>query len=318
MKKIFLLSILSVALLSFYGCSKDKDESNPIADEYFTIANSSYQSGALPSATAATPFSTINMNSSVIPGGSSFITVTNDDSITEFYLAVNGVEGYLVVPAATTRADNIYNLILLISQNLARNFSFIISGRTSSGQVLSATSINLTYVAVGSGALQVSLSFDKSKDVDLYVVRPNGQVIYYGNRGGYDDEGNRWGLDLDSNPGCSLDHINNENVFFPAAYLLNGKYEVWVNLYSNCDTSVPVNWVIITTRNGALVNPSFGQNPATGSFPANEPSNSIGGTLNERAVKVMEFTVTGGVSADASYMPFIQLPSAIQKQAAIN
>ena len=322
MKKILLLSIFAVAMMSFFGCKKDdpKEESeNLIANNYFSVANSTYQSGALPTSTSSQSLGSFNMNNSVIPGGSSFVTITNPDQIKEFYLSVNGVDGYLVVPAsAITRADgNMYSIILLISQNLDGGFTFVITAKTASGEILMQATQTVSYIAVGTGALQVSLSFDTDKDVDLYVVRPNGGIIYYGNRGGYDDEGNRWGLDLDSNAGCGIDGVNNENIFFPASLLLSGKYEVWVNLWGNCDQSVPVNWVIVATRSGGLITPSSGQNPAAGTFVADAPSNSIGSTLNERAVKVMEFTITDGVtSVMPNYAPLVQLPSAIAKERA--
>ena len=327
MKKILLLSIFAVALMSFFGCKKDdpkddpKESENLIANSYFTVANSTYQSGALPTATVSQSLGSVNMNNSVIPGGSSFITITTPSQMKEFYLSVNGVDGYLVVPAsALTRADdNTYSIILLVSQNLDGGFTFVITGQTTSGEILIQATQTVSYVEVGTGALQVSLSFNNEKDVDLYVVRPDGEVIYYGNTGGYDDEEDTvWGLDLDSNPACDIDGVNNENIFFPTSQVLSGKYEVWVNMFANCDTSIATAWVITATRNGALITPSFGQNPAMDVFPIDTPSNPIDSDFNELAVKVMEFTITDGVtSVMSSYAPLVQLPSAIAKKRAV-
>ena len=70
-----------------------------------------------------------------------------------------------------------------------------------------------------------------------------------------------------------------------------GKYQVWVNMYNNCDPSIPTNWVITALHEGALVSPSFGQNPSHGVFPINAKSNKIDYSFTG-ATKVMEFTLT--------------------------
>ena len=61
---------------------------------------------------------------------------------------------------------------------------------------------------VGSGPIQVSLSWVGQVDVDLHVTPPAGGDIYWGDRS--DSTGGT--LDLDSNAGCSIDNVNNENI----------------------------------------------------------------------------------------------------------
>jgi hypothetical protein len=163
----------------------------------------------------------------------------------------------------------------------------------------------LQFVNAGTGALQVSLSFDNDKDVDLYVVEPNGNVIYYGNKGGnlvQDEETGEYslnfGLDIDSNANCAIDGINNENIYYTTEFIQSGKYAVWVNMFANCDPSIPTNWVITTTRQGALVPVTYGQNPSSGVFPIGTPSNRIGSSL-DGALKVMEFTMSGTYNPNA-------------------
>jgi hypothetical protein len=232
------------------------------------------------------------------------------------YVGVTGVDGYFSVPASaasnsplTTMAassDIISTFVLLFSQNLSGSFEIQIGARLSDGTITAIYTAQITHIAAGTGGLQVSLSFNNDKDVDLYVVEPNGRVVYYGNKGEYtyDEQGQRtviWGLDIDSNAGCSIDGIDNENVFYPREYIQTGKYEVWVNMYSNCDATIATNWVITSIKEGVLVPVTFGQNPATGVFPIGTPSNSIGSTLNAQAIKVMEFNMQGTATSATNF-----------------
>ena len=41
-------------------------------------------------------------------------------------------------------------------------------------------------------------------------------------------------LDLDSNPACSMDHVNNENVFWPPGQAPVGEFIVRVDFYEDC------------------------------------------------------------------------------------
>jgi len=141
---------------------------------------------------------------------------------------------------------------------------------------------------------RLNLSFDNAKDLDLFVVQPDGEIVFFGNTGYYYVEAGvpkGWGLDIDSNPMCYIDGINSENVFFSNEYIQSGKYEVWVNMYMNCDESIPTNWVVTARYQGSLLSTTYGQNPARGVFPVGTQSNYIGESLNG-ATKVMEFTLS--------------------------
>ena len=83
---------------------------------------------------------------------------------------------------------------------------------------------------VGTGILQVSVSWNSNADVDLYVVEPaGGEEIYYG-----DQQSSAGGsLDLDSNAACAGDNIRNENITYPNS-ALRGTYTVRVNLWADC------------------------------------------------------------------------------------
>lgn len=116
------------------------------------------------------------------------------------------------------------------------------------------------------GGVQVTLSFDVSNDIDLYVVEPGSpaKTIYYGNRGPrpYPDGGAPtrtasspigW-LDRDSNAACNRDNINVENVIYPTNQSApTGQYSVRVNYYDHCPgLAQNTPWGIQARVNGLL------------------------------------------------------------------
>lgn len=303
--RFFILNVfvlLMYVFLVILSCS-DKDDGpdrNPIEKEYFSIKEAEYVGNDFPQATGSTALNRVTMNRNVLAGGSSIVTLVSEKQITEIYIGVAGTAGYYRYVPGTARVDEttIYPVVLLISQNLDHSFTIRIAARMADGEITEIFTSEVGYIRAGTGALQISLSFDNEKDVDLYVVQPDEEVIYYGNEGGYnfDLDSLLWGLDVDSNAGCAIDGINNENVFYPSDYVQAGKYEVWVNMYSNCRPEIATNWVITTIYKNELVRPTYGQNPARGVFPAGTESNPIDGKLTG-ALKVMEFTVSGGSRA---------------------
>lgn len=284
--RFFILNVfvlLMYVFLVILSCS-DKDDSpdrNPIEKEYFSIKEAEYVGNDFPRVTGSTALNRVTMNRNVLAGGSSIVTLVSEKQITEIYIGVAGTAGYYRYVPETARADEttIYPVVLLISQNLDHSFTIRIAACMADGEITEIFTSEVGYIRAGTGALQISLSFDNEKDVDLYVVQPDEEVIYYGNEGGYnfDLDSLLWGLDVDSNAGCAIDGINNENVFYPSDYVQAGKYEVWVNMYSNCRPEIATNWVITTIYKNELVRPTYGQNPARGVFPAGTESNPIVG-----------------------------------------
>lgn len=126
-------------------------------------------------------------------------------------------------------------------------------GGDATGKIGSAASVNATVTHVGTGNLQVSLSWDKASDLDLHVIDPSNFEIYYSRKtstsGGT--------LDLDSNAGCSIDHVNNENITWATA-APSGTYKVLVDNWSSCGQS-PINYVVTVTVAGRAPQTFSGQ-----------------------------------------------------------
>ncbi len=98
---------------------------------------------------------------------------------------------------------------------------------------------------VPTASLTFALSWDTPTDVDLHVVEPSGEEIYYGHTvsatGGE--------LDLDSNAGCTIDNIDNEHVTWPASPPPDGHYTVRVDYWSSCGGQ-SANYTVTVNRCG--------------------------------------------------------------------
>ena len=147
------------------------------------------------------------------------------------------VDGYfqITLPAATRSV----NLLLQFPQSLASTaFDLILGAESSAGLLGSFLRVPAAVTVVGTGDIQISLSWDTNADLDLHVVEPSGEEIYY-----YNSISNSGGtLDLDSNAECSRGP-RNENVTWPSGRAPRGHYVVRVNHWSNCGARL-TNYVV--------------------------------------------------------------------------
>lgn len=291
-------------------------DDNPLADNYFqTDGNieAVYRAGNIPEAEEADEeVITVPSNTSFIPGGSSYISFQTAEELDRIYVGVDGEEGYYewdaescLVPAESSRAvySFSYQFTLLFQEILITNIPLRFVVHTITGRWYYFICI-IEYIPVGTGELQVSLAFSNAKDIDLWVKEPNGNLIYFGDRNPYiyklqgseSSEGNIIGLDLDSNAGCGIDNVNKENIYFPADCIQKGTYEVWVDMWSNCDPSIATDWTVRVNYKGMMIVPDsnygMGVNPASGTFPVDTPSNH---SNIDNMVKVMSFTINEGI-----------------------
>lgn len=285
MKKVlFPVFAIVAALIIFVACSKSDsssstpEEDNTITKEYFEVTDATYVPQAFPEATSDRTIE-VSMNNNVISGGSNYVTVTSEVPARKIYVGLDGEDGYYeFIPETADTKDGgyTYEVIMIIDQELTDDdFTVIIAILDEEGNISSTYETNIALIEAGTGGLQISLSFDNDKDVDLHLLEPGfeegeGEHIYYGNRqslnGGW--------LDLDSNPACNIDHVNNENIFYndSTAYIKPGLYKVYAVMWSNCDPSIATNYIVTVFYNGQLINTTTGDNPAVGTFPVGAPS----------------------------------------------
>jgi hypothetical protein len=84
---------------------------------------------------------------------------------------------------------------------------------------------------VGTGDVRITLTWADVNDLDLHVIDPSGEEIYYGNK----TSASGGELDVDSNASCSNPTTTPaENIFWPTGVAPTGSYTVLVNYYANC------------------------------------------------------------------------------------
>ncbi|KAI6653857.1 hypothetical protein LOD99_3359 [Oopsacas minuta] len=153
------------------------------------------------------------------------------------------------------------------------------------------------------GTLHVRLTWDKEVDMDLHVVDPNNEEIYYASRISSAQEGF---LDLDSNAGCNIDRIKTENVYYELA--ISGQYTIRVDLWSACSINETINFDI-------LVEGCDVKEMVEGSFLPNEADGGGAGAGREVLVvnvNCHEFLAKGTVSYMTTMSRFNPLGSIVR------
>ncbi|HPQ69072.1 MAG TPA: hypothetical protein PKW95_08070 [bacterium] len=233
-------------------CSLSADADGEILQGFFEIQASdadlppvnvpgaSYKAGALPTPTTDTgsPVITgVTGPETFINGGTASYTVDYSGvDVTHALIEVVGYPGYYVLPVDAAGGQLEFSLAfdLDIFDQLttkANTVQFNMSLIDVLGRVADLLALALDGVEVQYGDVKVSLSWDTMTDVDLHVYEPSGEEIYYG----HSTSATGGQLDLDSNAGCSIDGINNENIFWPEGQSPTGDYTVMAHMWSDCE-----------------------------------------------------------------------------------
>ncbi|MBR58505.1 MAG: hypothetical protein CMH54_10850 [Myxococcales bacterium] len=179
----------------------------------------------------------IEGSSVVVTGGSASISVgfTNyviPENIVGILIWVDGYTGYYQLPledSAGTEETLLTMRTYAESENVPSELLLRAALRDAQGRISPSTYHTMEVKPVGSGDIQVSVQWDTDTDLDLHVIEPGGCELYYGNKTGCAGF-----LDLDSNPACFIDGINNENVYWELGAAPLGDYQVKVDFYSDC------------------------------------------------------------------------------------
>lgn len=95
--------------------------------------------------------------------------------------------------------------------------------------------------SLGSGDIQVTLQWNTFDDLDLWVVDPSGEMIFFDHTQSV--SGGK--LDVDANPRCEEQTSHPvENIFWPTGSAPHGTYQVRVNYYQMCVSSDPVAYTV--------------------------------------------------------------------------
>ena len=264
-------------------------------EDIVTIEESEYDE-PFPSPTADYVLYEVTYNDRYIPLGSNIFTIDTDKTFRRFYIGIEGLSGCLVCsPVPTTRnGRNIYTITVVYGPGFDPDMVMLISGEEENGYITLPFRARVIPVPdpIIEGDLNVNLTFGNAKDIDLHLYMPDGEHIYYSHRGGSvqleDGRTVQYGLDKDSNAGCNIDNLNNENIVIPKELIQSGTYRVVVNMFSNCDTNVATSWNVVTWYNDERIIPTTGRNPASGVYPI--------GAGNGDMTVAMEFTINAPAS----------------------
>lgn len=304
-----------------FACSNDDNPQNSLQDNFIDIENGEFNEGTLPVGDNENMIQSTSFDNKALPGGSSYLEINSTEELDYLNVSVKGESGYIKVKLnnpetlqATARANNIlrYTVIVSVSQNLEGDFTLEYTIVNKKGEISPKFKSDVEYIKAGTGLLQINLRFSNDKDIDLHVEEPNGNMINYMSIFPYmaeeydkffewmDDENisdeefeklfGRVGLDIDSNAGCAIDGINSENIFFEKDCMQKGKYNVYVNMFANCDPSIATNYTIRVIYKGKEIASKEGR------FEVGAESN--GSDKNkENLIKVLDFTIDEGINA---------------------
>lgn len=325
MKKIALFcgAVLVAASMLFVACGKDKEAT---INKFFKVENATLVVDNMPEANSNQTIE-VSMNENAIPGGPSYVSINSEVPARKILVGMREQVGYYELTPSNNRGNE-YSFVLLVDQNIALSegqttFNVQVAIEDENGNISQIWETNVNLMVVGTGALQVSLSFDNAKDVDLHLIEPEyvygedysadfyDRHIYYSHvlsvAGGL--------LDLDSNAGCSIDNVNNENITYndSTAFIPAGTYKVYVDLWENCEPQeTPTNYVVTVFYGGTLIA------SRSGIFDVDAPStfNPIDEGYVAQVEPFLTFTIPG--NSQKCTKPFSPAPvteSAMEKEA---
>jgi len=300
------------------GCSKS-DSTGPTQGDAPAVAtvitgvtvagvNGVARSGT-PSSDAGAPTLTVNGSTTIIPGGGSQFDITGSAPFSTLYVFVQGQSGYYeidlsAVPdvAANPRrlAAQLLNTTLVMTNGTTLpSGSYVFEFAAGRGQGAGTRrSAAVTVRNVGTGGVQVSVSWNSVADVDLYLVEPSGNTIYYGNR----QSASGGVLDLDSNAACSGPDLRNENINWPSQSPPGGTYTVRVNYWDACGAP-STDWLITVRAPGQPVR----------TFRGRYTGDGVGGG-SEAGQVVTTFTLSGSSAQPLGDLAPVPAPSTTLKQ----
>lgn len=232
--KYFVVASLSLVSVLLPSCGDDKkedalltlidpDDANALSAA-ITITGSTRVTGAPPAPSAAgAPVVTPAITSTTSSNGSSTPVVFAFDgpsAPTGAYIQIVGAGQYFNVPIATAVTTGNATIPVGLPTNLDEG-DFVLEYRlySTGGVVSNVGSLTVNVLKLGTGALQISLSWNTATDQDLHVTDPSGTNINYANPS--------------SSTGGALDHDNTsgygpENIFW-AENAPDGSYTVSVD-----------------------------------------------------------------------------------------
>ncbi|MDH4042953.1 MAG: hypothetical protein OEW06_00695 [Gemmatimonadota bacterium] len=191
-------------------------------------ANVAIERGAPPAENAA-PVIDATLPAAAINGGSFEVAVTGAEQFSEVVIGMPNVPDYFRVTLTSPKTSAKIVVTLDPGTPGGPLQMFVAAGKSPTEYGPYVTRL-LSVMRVGSGDVQVSVAWNSAADVDLHVVDPDGDEIYWEDR----QSASGGELDLDSNAACSSDQPRNENTVWPVGQAPNGTYIVRLDHWDSC------------------------------------------------------------------------------------
>jgi hypothetical protein len=252
-RRLWRPAMTASAVLVVGGCiewNQPLESDTPSIKHYITavtVANgpqtAMLRTGA-PQATSPTPIVTAPIPALVLLGGTVQVRASSVTPFSKLAVVVPGVDDHweLEIGSLVTFVD----ILIVFGQDVPTPvFQMRLAG--SAGAAYGAfQESGVSLITVGTGDVQVNITWNSPADVDLHVVDPIGDEAYWAHKttvsGGQ--------LDLDSNAGCGSDGPRAENIFWATGLIPPpGDYIVRVDYWSNCG-AVRTDYVVTVNVRG--------------------------------------------------------------------
>jgi hypothetical protein len=183
--------------------------------------------GLYPTAPAG-PGATVILESSIVTGMPAKLRVNGDAPFTRVAITVVGADDHweIVLPAPVLSVQ----VVPTGSSSMPNtSFSLEVAVGTDAGYGRPERPA-VQAVDLASSDVAVILRWNAASDVDLHVTDGKGAKVYFANP--RTAEGGQ--LDLDSNPACNIDGVNQEVITWPLNKAPAGEYKVEVDYWSDC------------------------------------------------------------------------------------
>jgi hypothetical protein len=194
-------------------------------------------SGLGPTVTAPIP-------SLILLGGTIQVLATATTPFSKIAIVVPGVNDFweLTLLAPTTSVQ----VLIVFSQEIPKDVFEVQLGGASASAFGVFQKKSVSVINVGTGDVQMNITWDSKADVDLHVLDPSGAEIYWAGR--QSPTGGQ--LDLDSNAGCGSDGPRAENIFWASGLIApRGEFTVRADYWSAC-TAPLTNYVVTVNVRG--------------------------------------------------------------------
>ena len=200
-----------------------------------------------PPAASGGPELQVAGNHSVVSGGALLVDLLPDAPLDKLLLSID-MQSYYEIDLTAVSAAAPYRLVARVPPALDQDFSALclsITGIGADGAAGAPACHPLAVEPVGTGDLEITLTWDSPADLDLHVVDPYGDEIYFARE--MVDSGGE--LDLESGVDCSPDDTMNEHVAWTGGTPPPGVYVIRVHHWSNCGAP-ETNYVLNVSLDG--------------------------------------------------------------------